>query len=450
MWERTTDTKLGRRNFIKKAGLLSVATSVGVSASAGAATAQIEVDEPAQWTEEHVNQIELTDENTAPVIEHDPEQISDDLWVWDTWPLYDRDGTLTEFNDYQVIFSLTADPSDNPDIEVPGDRHDWARLGYFYSQDGVSWEEGGVLFEENNFLGDQTWAGSAMYDPDEEQLYLFYTAADSFPDIRQRLAVAIGGTVETGPDGVEITGPWEHHILGEADGEMYQTFEQGEEQGMPPAFRDPWYFQHPETGEDFVLFEGNTPTGATTPDPASWNGNIGAMRATSDDLTEWELLPPILEAVGVNQELERPHYIVQDGNWYLMFITHEHTYAPGLWGPEGLHGFVGDSMYDPNMTPLNESSLVISNPEEEPYQAYSWDAMHNGSNIVAQSFLNFRDGFESLDEVSALPPEEQVEAFGGTLAPSLCIELEDDETQFISEGPDGWIPSTVTRVADRD
>ncbi|WP_233710710.1 glycoside hydrolase family 68 protein [Natronococcus pandeyae] len=434
---------MNRRTVLKTAGALGVTASVGIPAATESAVA-VEGGESAHWTEEHVEEIELTDDNTAPVIDHEPDQISEDRLVWDTWPLRNRDGSMAQFNGWQIIFSLTADPN-RPEVDVPGDRHDWARISYFYSRDGKSWQEGGVVLEEDEFLGDQTWAGSAMYDPDEEQIYHFYTAADSFPDVRQRLAVAVGGSIETGPHGVEITGPQEHHIIGEADGEMYQTFEQGDEQGMAHAFRDPWYFQHPETGEDLLVFEGNTPTGATVPGQDSWNGNIGVMRATSDDLTEWELLPPVLEAVGVNQELERPHYIFQNGNWYLFFITHEHTYAPGLQGPEGLHGFVGDSMYDPDMEPLNESSLVIANPEEEPFQAYSWDAMQHGSNMVAQSFLNFRGDIDSLDTIGDRSPEEQREIFGGTLAPSLKVNLDGDETRIVTEKADGYVPPSGGR-----
>ena len=104
--------------------------------------------------------------------------------------------------------------------------------------------------------------------------------------------------------------------MGTPDGEMYQTLEQSREQGIVYAFRDPWYFEHPKTGEDLVVFEANTPTGSKDPsDPESFNGNIGVMRATNDQLTEWELLPPVMEAVGTNQQLERPHFVFNDGKW---------------------------------------------------------------------------------------------------------------------------------------
>jgi hypothetical protein len=67
----------------------------------------------------------------------------------------------------------------------------------------------------------------------------------------------------------EISESESHQIIAEADGEMYQTFAQGEKQGIAHTFRDPWHFRHPETGEDLIVFEGNTPTGTEIPEPES-------------------------------------------------------------------------------------------------------------------------------------------------------------------------------------
>ena len=60
----------------------------------------------------------------------------------------------------------------------------------------------------------------------------------------------------------------------------------------------------------------------------------------SGDPTDWELRSPILEGVGTNQELERPHVVVQDGRYYLFLSSHEHTFAEGLEGYDALYGFV--------------------------------------------------------------------------------------------------------------
>lgn len=33
-----------------------------------------------------------------------------DLDVWDTWPLQNADGTVAEYNGYQIVFGLAGDP----------------------------------------------------------------------------------------------------------------------------------------------------------------------------------------------------------------------------------------------------------------------------------------------------------------------------------------------------
>lgn len=431
--------KTNRRSFMQTAAGLGVA-SLSLSSMSGSATA-VEIGNTDQWTRTEAEQIELTDATTAPIISDNPNSISDQYWIWDTWPLRTRDGSIVKIDGWQIVFSLTA-----PNDLVPGARHNAATIRYFYSRNGKNWQEGGEVFDAP--LGHHQWAGSAMYDQTEERIYHFYTAVSPEPEFRQRPAVGIGASIETNPKGVELTGDQEHVIMGTPDGEMYQTLEQSREQGIVYAFRDPWYFEHPKTGEDLVVFEANTPTGSKDPnDPESFNGNIGVMRATNDELTEWELLPPVMEAVGTNQQLERPHFVFNDGKWYLFTISHKFTFAPGLSGPDALYGFVGDSLYG-DYEPLNESGLVIANPEEAPFQAYSWLAMPQGDNILVESFENFRGlddtshGSISLDEVGNLPPEEQKELFGGTLAPSLKVQLNGTETEIVAELNDGhFLPS---------
>ncbi|WP_160135500.1 glycoside hydrolase family 68 protein [Halococcus salsus] len=395
------------------------------------------------WTREQAEQIRRTDANTAPLIDEPVDKLSDSLYIWDTWPLRNRDGSITKINGYQVIFSLTA-PNDVP----PGARHNLARIRYFYSKNGHDWTLGGEAFE--NPLGHHQWAGSAMYDQTEDQLYLFYTAVSdgNLPPrerYRQRLAFAKGASMETSSEGVSLTGSFEHHKIAEADGQTYQTLEQSVDQGIVYAFRDPWYFQHPETGEDYVVFEGNTrieDPSAYQNDWYKWNGNVGIAQATNEELTDWELQEPLLEAITTNQQLERPHIVVNRGNYYLFTISHKFTFAPGLTGPDGLYGFVADSM-DGDYQPLNDGGLVVANPTEQPFQTYSHLALPHGDNLLVTSFLNFQDlPGESLDSVSELSPEEQKAVFGGTLAPSLRVQLKGSETRISAELQGGqFLPS---------
>ncbi len=435
-----------RRNALKAIG------AVGTVGLAGATVPTSVAGESAplagatdDWTREHAEAIRVTEDKTAPVIRKDEavERLTEDLYVWDTWPLRNRDGSMTQINGYQIIFSLTS-----TDDVVPGARHNRATIRYFYSKNGHDWELGGEAFEDP--LGHHQWAGSAMYDREEERVYLFYTAVSSgdLPKderFRQRLVFGEGAAVETSPEGVELVGGFDHHKIAEADGELYQTLEQSVDQGIVYGFRDPWYFRHPETGEDYVLFEGNTPIenpDAYPEDWQAWNGNVGIAKATNDEMTEWELREPLVEAVTTNQQLERPHLVVNDGKYHLFTISHKFTFAPGLDGPDALYGFVADSL-DGDYEPLNEGGLVVANPPEQPFQTYSWLALPHGDGALVTSFLNFTDlEGKSLKEVGKLPPEKQKAVFGGTLAPSLKLQLNGGETRVGSELKDGqFLPS---------
>lgn len=425
-----------RRSFVKAAGVLGVAATTGLTAGTGSAAADsLGFPGATDWTREQAEQIERTPETTAPLIDESVERLSEDQYIWDTWPLRNRDGSLAKVNGYQIIFSLTA----TNDV-VPGARHNLASIRYFYSHNGHDWQQGGEVFDAEAALGHHQWAGSAMYDEETGDVNVFYTAVSAAGEYRQRLAVGTGASVETSGDGVEITGGFDHGIIAEADGERYQTLEQSRDQGIIYAFRDPWFFKHPETGEEYVLFEGNTPI-ENPSEYTDWNGNVGIAKATGEGLDEWELQEPLVEAITVNQQLERPHIVVSDGNYYLFTISHRFTFAPGLTGPDGLYGFVADSL-DGDYEPLNEGGLVVSNPESAPFQTYSWLALPMGDNLAVTSFYNFRET-DSLQDVGSLPPDEQKRLFGGTLAPSLQVRIDDTETEIVREMKDGYFSPAI-------
>lgn len=396
-----------------------------------------------QWTRRQAAGIRRTDETVAPIVYPPDEQTDRDLHIWDTWLLRNRDGSIAEIDGYRVILSLTA-----PAALLPGKRHDVATLRYFYSTDGRDWTCGGPVFEDGAAFGSRQWAGSALYD--DGQLYFFYTAAGSRGEdeltYTQRIAAGSGGTITTDGDGLSITGPFDHEILLEPDGEHYER--EAQSRGMIYTFRDPWFFEDPQTGETCLLFEANTPI----PDPdrearfdvdrdaLDFNGSVGVAVSPSGDPTEWELDAPLLEAVGTNQELERPHVIVQDGSYYLFISSHEHTFEPGLEGYDALYGFVADSLRG-EYTPLNGSGLVVTNPADAPFQTYSWLAYPHREEILVSSFFNYYDlqGL-SLDDVAHLPPAEQQRRFGGTLAPTLRLTANSDETRLLGALEHGHLP----------
>ncbi|MFC7167544.1 glycoside hydrolase family 68 protein [Halospeciosus flavus] len=396
------------------------------------------------WTREDAARIERTPETTAPVIYPPDEETDPDLHIWDTWLLRERDGSFATFDGWRVVLALTA-----PAEMLPGKRHDSATIRYFYSKDGKSWQTGGRVFDPERSLGSRQWAGSAMYDRDAEELYLYYTAAGHADaeelSYQQRICVGTGGTIHADESGVDLAGPWDHEVLLTPDGDWYETQTQAErESDLIYTFRDPWFFEDPETGETCLLFEANTPIpedGCGGDDGRrAYNGCIGVATSPSGDPTEWEMERPILDGACVNQELERPHVVVRDGRYYLFTPSHEHTFAPGLDGFDALYGFVSDSLRG-EYEPLNDSGLVVANPHNAPFQAYSWLAYGHRDELLVTSFFNYYDlGGLHLDDVGHLHPDEQREKFGGTLAPTLRIQLAGERTRVLGTLDYGHLP----------
>ncbi|WP_163538685.1 glycoside hydrolase family 68 protein [Gracilibacillus sp. YIM 98692] len=404
------------------------------------------------WTREQVSKIEQTADNTAPYINgEEVEKISSDYHIWDTWPLRNRDGSIAVINGYKVIFSLTA-PSD----VLPGKRHDIAEIRYFVSKNGKDWELGGTVFPEGEALGSRQWAGSAMVD--DGKLHFFYTTTgrkgEDHITYEQRLAKASADIEITKKDGISFNNWSNHDVILEPEGKYYQTMEEGMQGDIAYAFRDPWFFEDPKTGEEYILFEGNsngTPAerqcepehigseefraNHEVPENSKlFNGSIGIAKSTNEDLTEYEIMPPLVEANCVNQELERPHMVTKGNKYYLFTDTHLNKFAPGTSGPDGLFGFVSDSLVG-GYQPLNDSGLVVANPKDNPYQAYSWTVLPNGTIV---SFLNFFDlGDKTIDDIGHQSREWQFDHFGGTLAPSLKISIHQDKTKIVKEKDPG-------------
>ncbi|MGC5328339.1 glycoside hydrolase family 68 protein [Brevibacillus sp. SYSU BS000544] len=397
------------------------------------------------WKREDISQVRLNERNTAPTINvEELEEMTAQYHVWDTWPLQDTNGNPAVVNGYKIIFALTV-PSD----VIPGKRHDTSQIRYFYSKDGKSWELGGLLFNDGQALGSRQWAGSALLAKDGK-VHIFYTATgrknENQLTYEQRLATTTAD-IHTTTSTVTFANWSDHKIILEPDGEYYQTQDQASRGESSYAFRDPYFFQDPKTGEEYLLFETNSTRalaerycqsehlGSNTLEASkSYNGSIGIAKAVNDNLTEFKVLPPILEANCVNDELERPSIIVKGNSYYLFTKTHHEKFAPGLDAPEGLYGFTSGSLFT-GYKPLNGSGLVIANPENNPYQAYSWMVMPNGTVI---SFVNYVDvDGKNIDEIGQQTPDYEIEHFGGMLAPSLKLSITGDQTKIVHEKKQG-------------
>lgn len=402
-------------------------------------------DFTATWTRADALKVRSDATNTSPLIPSNFPVMTDDVWIWDTWPMTNLSTNVVTYKGWHVIFSLTA-----PRNIFFGDRHWQARIGFFYSRDGKTWTYGGHLFPAGYSLGSREWAGSTILREGNE-VQTFYTASGRDNggidpnDALQRLATA-SGRIHADDSRVWFTGFRNHKIIAEADGRLYQTLEQSQAGPIIYAFRDPFVFRNPDDDRTYILFEGNTggvagsyqcqtrdlgplPPGHTVPpDSRFYTGNIGLMEATRSDLRSWRLLPPILSANCVNQQTERPHLVFRNGDVYLFTISHTFTFAPGLTGPDGVYGFVGESLRS-DYRPLNASALVLGNPAEQPLQQYSHYVMPN---LLVESFI----------DTIFTEPGQQAPVYGGTLAPTLRLDIRGTNTYVVEQLGYGYIPAT--------
>ncbi|HEY5835674.1 glycoside hydrolase family 68 protein [Streptomyces sp.] len=367
---------------------------------------------------------------TMPEIPEDFPDTNEDVWVWDTWPLTDGQGNQVTYRGWDVVLSLTAERNAGYTFD---ERHTHARIGYFYRRADIpadlrprngGWIYGGDLFPDGASLGTAEWSGSTRIFPDG-RIKTFYTAVDFTPP--RAVITLADGAIQADSAGVRFTGftRAQHTPLLEPDGTFYQT----PEQNPFFNFRDPYTFSDPQhPGRTYMVFEGNTggqtgsyecqesDLGYLPGDPNAETleavratgsnfqvGNIGLAVADNADLSQWHFLPPLLSANCVNAQTERPEVYIKDGKYYLFTISHRYTFAESLQGPDGLYGFVGNSIRS-DYQPLNQSALSMGNPtnlnlpptdpDQNPrqFQAYSHYVMPGGEVTSFIDNVNGRRG----------------------------------------------------------
>ena len=339
----------------------------------------------------------------------DAAPILPDLDLWDSWPLQHEDGRTVIHAGRQWWFFLSSERF--PD---PGQRHDAARIR-LASLGTDGWRDHGAALDSVTSPGAREWAGSAVLRDDGTRVELFFTAAGrrgEGPSFEQRLFVSEGTLANNGP---RFSG--EPQELFQSDGERYVVAaENSGRPGFIKAFRDPAWFRNPATGSAHILF-----TGSAGWDNHDFNGVIGI--ATWQD-GAWQLGQPLIEAVGVNNEMERPHIVARDGRCYLFWSTQRRTFSPE-WeaGPNGLYGAFANSLDGP-WEPLNGTGLVAANPSSEPTQGYSWWVTGEGQ------VWSFIDHWGMQGRSFDSHPELLRRQFGGTPAPVFALDFDGDRVSI--------------------
>ena len=400
---------------------------------------------PTIWTRADALKVNENDPTTTqPIVSSDFPVMSDEVFIWDTMPLRSLDGTIVSVDGWSVIFTLTAQRNSNNsqyldsagNYDITSDwtnRHGRARICYWYSRTGKDWIFGGRVMAEGVSPTAREWAGTPILLNEDGDIDLYYTCVTPGATISK-----VKGKVLTSEEGVSLTGFNEVKSLFSADGVFYQT----ESQNPYWNFRDPSPFIDPNDGKLYMVFEGNVggergshivgkqekgilPPGHLDVGNAKYQvGCIGM--AVAKDLTgeEWEILPPLVTAVGVNDQTERPHFVFQDEKYYLFTISHKFTYADGLSGPDGVYGFLSDKLTGP-YSPMNGSGLVLGNPPSQPFQTYSHCVMPNG---MVTSFID------------NVPTSNGDYRIGGTEAPTVKIVLSGNRSYVERVFDYGYIP----------
>lgn len=363
------------------------------------------------WTAGHVAAI--GDENRAPVI-GECAPVLPGIDLWDHWPIIDRQGRTVEFPGGPLVIALSA-----PVMPDPEARHAVARLRLM-QKSAQGWLDFGHLLPDDLNPGSREWAGTAVREDDARTLSLYYTSAgvrgEHEPSFLQRMLLT-RGTLDLSDAGAGVRGWTKPQDLFLPDDRFYQSdMTGGGAVGTIKAFRDPFPVIDPATGEEYILFSASKP-GSTS----DWNGLIGVARREGGVCT---LLPPLVDADGLNNELERPHMIHHDGRFYLFWSTQAKVFATGgPKGPNGLYGAVSENLLGP-WRPLNGTGLVVANPAKAPFQAYSWLVLDD---LSVWSFADLVG--------LAAPPRDQAEArsaFAGSPAPVLQLALDRDSSRIVA------------------
>jgi levansucrase len=359
---------------------------------------------PFVWTADHLAIAERCRPAAAPMLTPAGiKRVTEAMDIWDHWPVLEVDGRVAEIDGRTLVFALSA-----PVCDDPNRRHDLARLRLF-SVVGDDWTDLGPVFAVEFTPGSREWAGSAVVDAAHTRLDLYFTATgqarEDTPTFRQRIMQSYARMVRI--EGLLRAVDWQRPVeLIRPDGVMYETrHEGGAVVGTIKAFRDPFVFVSGTDATEWMVF---TASSAESDNP--WNGVVGLAERQDSG---WVTHAPLVTAIGVNNELERPHVVEHGGRLYLFWSTQADVFAPQLEGRTGLYGLVADRLEGP-WAPLNGSGLVFANPDAAPAQAYSWQV------------LDTLEVWGFADRIALAGRATEPAPFAGTAAPRLRLWLDDD------------------------
>jgi beta-fructofuranosidase len=329
-------------------------------------------------------------------------------WIWDSWYAHDGERWHGYF--------LKADKA----LVDPELRHFNVSQGHAISDDLVNWEHQGTCFAPSAHPAWDdytTWTGSVVQD-DAGLWHLFYTGSRSSEDgLYQRIGHATCTDMHNWQrvgDGfcLDLTGP--NATRYEADYAAGFWHDR--------AMRDPWVMRDPD-GDGWLMYFTARANGVAEPNAG---GAIGF--ATSPDLKDWSLQPPVF--TGGFGQLEVPQVFEVDGNWYCLFCTSADHFSkaqaestPG--GPvTGTHYLIGNSPRGPWRIapgPFLDGAL--------PCRRYAARIVHAADGLRIMGFADRPDGGHFVGHV--MDPEPVIVRRDGLL------EIVTESNNILLEGTHG-------------
>jgi beta-fructofuranosidase len=231
----------------------------------------------------------------------------DSHWVWDSWYIAAKQ--------HHHVFYLQAPRS----LGDPHARHHAASIGHATSIDLVEWTLHRTALQPHAgpAWDDQaTWTGCVVEAPDGSYV-LYYTGIGRADHCReQRIGIAVS-------EDLEIWTRWSDGPAVIADPRWYETDPAQTIDGV--AWRDPWVFTGPD-GRWHMLV-----TASAAGWPAATGGVIG--HAVSDDMFNWEVLPPLTQP-GTARCLEVPQ-VAEVGDRFVLVYSVPRPETAGDALPQG-------------------------------------------------------------------------------------------------------------------
>lgn len=298
--------------------------------------------------------------------------------LWDLWFIKDK----RKYHAFYLQAKRTKNPEKRHNAKVS--------IGHAVSKDLKKWKELPIALrpgKKGSWDDIGLWTGSVIKKG--KKYYMFYTGRNSKRNVMwiQKIGLAIS-------DDLINWEKFENNPILEAGKKYYEMSNVRNKLGKVGAWRDPFVFKDPKSGKYYM-----TISARKEGSKKEYNGCIAL--AESDDLINWEILPPIL-APGRYDEMEASQVVYHKGKYYLFF---NHGCDGGLYEPKweekvgchtGLHCYYSKNLFG-GYKPVNKDGVVV----EYADKIYDIRLIHrNNDHYISLGWLNLGTDGDFIGKMS--------------------------------------------------